>query len=211
MEGFYINLNSRTDRKNHIEKLKVEYPFFQNIKRMEAIYSDKYGLGCALSHLKCLEELEKIDKPYYLIMEDDFFILNKENFDNFINDFEKIKNNNNWDVITLTPKGNTTKKFFLGNFNKIIRTQTATCYILKSSFLKTLIEIIKQGVEGLKKGSRKIKKHNENCVDQCWKPIQEKTNWIYYYKIFAGQLPGYSDIQKKYVNYNKRFLSQKNK
>jgi len=49
----------------------------------------------------------KRNDKYYIILEDDFFFLNKENFNNFTKDFDKIKNDDNWDIIVLTPKGNT--------------------------------------------------------------------------------------------------------
>ena len=38
MEGFYINLKNRTDRKRHMEKLKQKYPIFKNIQRDIYIY-----------------------------------------------------------------------------------------------------------------------------------------------------------------------------
>ena len=37
---------------------------------------------------------------------------------------------------------------------------------------------------------------NKYSLDQCWKPIQKKTI-SYITKIFGGQLPGYSDIEKE--------------
>ena len=33
---------------------------------------------------------------------------------------------------------------------------------------------------------------------------------IYYKHIFAGQLPGHSDIEQRYVDYNRRFIEQPN-
>ena len=128
MNGYYINLAHRTDRRTHFEKLKNDFPFFKNIKRMEAVYSKQYGVGCSASHINCLSECQKQSEPYYLIMEDDFFILNKTHFDNFTKEFEKLKNDNDWDVITLTPRGKTQIKNYKSNFHKIIDTQTATAY-----------------------------------------------------------------------------------
>ena len=49
---------------------------------------------------------------------------------------------------------------------------------------------------------------NKYALDQCWKPLQEKSNFIYFNKIYAGQLEGYSDIEQKNINYNQRFLNQ---
>ena len=204
MNGFYINLKTRTDRNNHIEKLKNNYDFFKNIERFEAIFDNKYGVGCALSHIECLKKLLKLNDEYYLILEDDFFIINNKEFLNFINEFEKIKNNNNWDLITLTPRGDTEIKNYIGNFHKIINNQTSAAYIIKHNFIQKLLPVFIDGTKKLYNGDDP----NLYCLDQCWKPLQKSSNWIYYHIPFAGQLPNYSDIEKKYTNYNKRFLEQ---
>lgn len=209
MNGFYINLNHRTDRKKHIDLLQINNPFFTNIKRFNAIYSDKYGVGCCLSHIKCLEECLNLNDDYYLIMEDDFTILNQEAFNNFVNEFEKIKNDTDWDVITLTPRGTTQEKEYKPSFNKIIDSQTTTGYIIKHGFIKELLKALEYGVDGLIKGYTGPMP-NPYCADQCWKPLQLSSNWIYFNKIFGGQLPCHSDIENRVVDYNFGFLDQIN-
>ena len=57
MKGYYINLDSRKDRKEHFEKNIKKYPFFSNIKRFNAVYHKAYGVGCILSHIGCIKEL----------------------------------------------------------------------------------------------------------------------------------------------------------
>tara|TARA_B100001540_G_scaffold316837_1_gene347787 strand:+ start:6355 stop:6978 length:624 start_codon:yes stop_codon:yes gene_type:complete len=206
MEGFYINLKHRTDRNQHMEKLKEKYPIFKNIQRFNAFLDNRYGVGCSRSHIEALKLLLSKNQPYYLILEDDFFILNEDNFNCFIQDFEKIKNNPDWDMIVLTPRGKTTKKNYMENFHKIVEHQTATGYIIKDYLIKPLLLLLIEGNKHLCLG------HNPNywCSDQCWKPLQKKTNFVYYEKIFAGQLPSYSDIEKQFVDYNQRFLDQVN-
>lgn len=206
MKGFYINLEGRKDRNNHIIKLKKDNHFFKNIERFNAIYSDIYGVGCLESHIKCLELCLMMSDNYYLIMEDDFFILNQSNFNKFVDDFESIKTEN-WDIITLTPRGTTCKKYLLDKFHRIIDTQTTTAYIIKHDFIQKLLPILQDSLPKLKNAKNREESHL-NCIDQCWKPIQMNSIWLYYHKIFAGQLPGYSDIEKTYVDYNQRFLDQ---
>jgi GR25 family glycosyltransferase involved in LPS biosynthesis len=210
MNGFYINLPYRGDRREHFEKLQKDFPFFKNIKRMDAIYSKESAAGCCSSHINCLTECLKLTDKYYLIMEDDFFVFNKVHFYNFVKEFEKIKNDNDWDIITLTPRGTTDKKYFKPKFHKIIDTQTATGYIIKHEFIKQLLPVWKNGLKGLIKGfvPKFHDEANPYCTDQCWKPLQLKSNWLYFHEIFAGQLPSYSDIEKKVVDYNRRFIEQ---
>jgi len=207
INGFYINLKHRSDRKEHFENYKIKFDFLKNIERFDAIYDEKYGVGCALSHILCLEKCLELNDDYYLIMEDDFYLLNEDNFNEFIDEFEKIKNNNEWDVITLTPRGETKEKYFYKSFHKIIDNQTATGYIIKHNFINVLLPILKEGLEGLKKANNKKESH-PFVNDQVWKPLQLKNNWLYFHKIFGGQLPSYSDIKKRNVNYNERFLKQ---
>jgi len=204
MNGYYINLSHRVDRKENIESLKVKYPFFSNIKRMNAIKHTRGDIGCSLSHIVCLTELLKRNEDHYMVIEDDLIIFDDNNFKEFIIHFEEIKTNDDWDLITLTPRGNTIQKYYIKGFNRIINNQTTTGYIVKHSFIKKLIEYYKIGVEGLMRN----KDPNTHALDQCWKPLQEKSNFIYFNKIYGGQQEGYSDIEKKNVNYNERFLSQ---
>ena len=208
MKGYYINLDSRKDRKEHFEKNIKKYPFFSNIKRFNAVYHKAYGVGCILSHIGCIKELLKEDDDYYLIMEDDFCILNEDNLNEFFFEFDKIKDNNEWDMITLTPRGKTVKKNKINNFNQICDCQTATGYIIKKEILPILMDVFKKGALGLMKGYRGPPP-NPYFNDQCWKPLQEKTTWLYFNKIYGGQLPGYSNIEERIVDYNKVFLMQK--
>ena len=206
MDGFYINLNHRTDRRQHIETLIQTHPFFKNIERMEAICNERGDIGCSMSHIKCLTDLLHKNKDYYLIIEDDFFILNETNFTNFVDEFEVIKDSAEWDVLTLTPRGDTKVKNYLSSFNRVENNQTATGYIVKHRFIETLLTYFKKGVSKLMNGG----KPGRNALDQCWKPLQKISNFIYYQHIFAGQRPGHSDIEQTYVDYNRRFIEQPN-
>ena len=48
-----------------------------------------------------------------MVYEDDFFILNENNYNQFINNFNEIRNNNDWDITVLTPRGDTVKKIIM--------------------------------------------------------------------------------------------------
>lgn len=209
MNGFYINLDKRTDRNEHfLKNIKGKYSFFKNVKRMSAVHDTRYGLGCILSHMKCIENLMTKADDYYIILEDDFCILNHENFVDFTKEFENIKERKDWDVITLTPRGKTNFKNKVNNFNQIIDCQTATGYIIKKHMLPILLDIFKSGASGLEKGYTGGGV-NPYCADQCWKSLQINYTWLYFNKIFGGQLPGYSDNEKMNVDYNARFVAQK--
>tara|TARA_B100000902_G_C27207201_1_gene862321 strand:+ start:192 stop:815 length:624 start_codon:yes stop_codon:yes gene_type:complete len=204
MKGYYINLNNRTDRKQHIEDMKETYSFFKDIERFEAIKDIKGEIGCAKSHLSVLHKLSKKNEPYYLILEDDFIILNENNFLLFEKAFNEIKNNDSWDIITLTPRGTTEKHYFINDFHKIIDSQTTSGYIIKHRFIHILFHYFKLGLWILMNNGLPI----HGSIDQTWKPLQLRSKFLYYDKIFAGQSDGYSDIEKQIVNYNDRFIDQ---
>ena len=215
MNGLYINLKERTDRKKHFENLKKKYDFFKNINRFEAILpppcplAQSPGLvGCCMSSIECMKKLSTSTDKYVGLFEDDFVIFPRchTHFENFIKDFQKIKDKD-WDIIVLTPRGDmistdTSLKEY--GFLRIKNHQTTTGFIVKPSFLKILIPHLIYGLNMMLKGGNT----DLYAGDQVWKPLQEKYKFYYYHKLIAGHLPGYSSIEKKNVNYNQRFARQ---
>jgi GR25 family glycosyltransferase involved in LPS biosynthesis len=202
MNGVYINLSHREDRMRHIETLKQTYPFFRNVKRMNAIKNVRGDIGCSQSHIKALS-LQADEDEYFIIMEDDFCILNVENFKLFVTEFNNIKDDQTWDVLTLTPRGDTVKRGKY--FNYIQNNQTATCYIVRSRFKDILLTNFKNGyLQLIQNKDKKL-----YSLDQHWKVLQQN-NFIYFNRIFGGQLESYSDIEKRNVNYNGRYIGQVN-
>jgi len=202
---YYINLEHRVDRKDNIEsQMKI---FDTSYTRVDAIYNKNGAIGCGLSHIKALKMAYESNKPYSIILEDDFFIFSYEAYSNFSKAFQKIKLSDSWDIIVMTPRGDTidsSSNLVIDGFRKIRNNQTATGYIIKNAMIPILIDNLKTAVAGL------IKNLDPNiyAIDQYWKRLQETYKFYYYKDIFAGQLPGYSDIEKRQVDYNARFLDQ---
>lgn len=202
MKGYYINLDHREDRKTHFENNIKSNDFFKNVERFTAIKGNPGYIGCSKSHIELLTKFLDEDGEYFMVCEDDISIINNKKFENFIIDFNKIKNTNNWDLITLTPyqSDNNIKQnneMLQSNFMRLKSSQTTACYIIKKSFIKLLLENFKYSTENL------IKSNNYPiyAIDQYWKRLFPIHN-IYAYKTkFVIQLPGYSDINQCYVNY----------
>lgn len=199
MKGFYINLDKRLDRREHFENIS---PIFKNIKRFPAIeYSPGY-IGCAMSHIAVLKKGLDIEGEYIFIFEDDFMILNMDNFNHFLNDFKVAVFN--WDIIVLTPRGITIHKKSSEKFKRIFDNQTCTGYIIKKKFIPILIQNLEESLQNLLNGES----YMIYGIDQYWKKLQLKYKFYYYSSIFGGQLPGWSNIENRMVNYNERFLKQ---
>ena len=208
MHGLYINLSERTDRKEHFETRVKSNMFFSNINHMDAIKHPISATGCSLSHLTILKKFENTEYPYIAVMEDDFFILEQNNFNDFVKDFESIQNSTDWKIIVLTPTGisiNSTTEMSNANFKRIINNQTTTGYIIKKEMIPILIKNVEECI-GMQLQGVPI---HISAIDIYWKKLQNEYPFYYYSKIYGGQLPGWSSIENRVVDYNQQFINQK--
>ena len=201
ISGLYINLDKRKDRRDHFKKLKSENPFFKNVNRLPAIEDKKGFIGCGKSHIIALKQLLKQKDEYYIVCEDDLNILNQSYFNNFTSQFDKVKNNPEWDIIVLTPRGISMeghKSMASNGFMRIYDNQTATGYIIKRKMIPILIKNFSEAVMNLLKGGE----YGLYGIDQYWKRLQKAYKFYYYKDVCCGQLPGYSNIENINVDYN---------
>ena len=208
INGFYINLDERKDRLDYFEKMKSDNLFFKNIQRFSAIKDRNGALGCTLSHYNILKSLCNTYKEdeYIALLEDDFLILDQNIFNDFVKDFNTIKNNNDWSVITFARRAGIYYGKYNDKFNFIRGTQTTTGYIIKTKFIDTFLNQLQIGITNMKNGLSV----NNNTIDQIWKPLQIDNNFIYYNKIFVGQLPSYSNVERRMTNYNGHYINEIN-
>jgi len=210
IQGYYINLDERVDRKTHFENVIKSRAFFSNLQRIPAIKNTDGAIGCGLSHIKSLILSKNItDTCYVGIFEDDFYILNEQACAEFIDAFTRISESDEWDCILLTPRGDTqyndsSEYMKTHGFKRITKSQTTTAYIIKKTVIDTLQQNLKDAVANLIKGGDK----NTYSIDQYWKRLQTEHRFYYFENIFAGQLPGWSSIENRMTNYNDRFLKQ---
>lgn len=199
MDGFYINLEKRIDRKKKIENLQNSYPFFKNIKHFKAIYDADGRIGCYKSHIKCLELCLHQEGDFFLIIEDDFSISNVSFYKQFLVDFPFLQMKENWDIFLFT---NSLRKFkkkpFFYNFYQTLNAQTTTGYIIRKTFIPIFLKHLKIGLNLYSKTRKKY-----FSIDYYWKILQKRYFFVYYHKKFIIQYPNFSDIEKKNVNYFK--------
>lgn len=197
MKGYYINLECRRDRRRHIENNILTLDFFKDLERFSAIKNQEqcpelYSVGCSESWVKIIEKCIEIkDQDYFLLIEDDISIDNDDIFNNFLQDFEEIKEKE-WDVITLTPHwgngnditlDNTFPKFY-DNFYKIRQSFTTTGIIIKKKFLSTFLKNLKDGLKLLKE----TKCDSLYKTDIYWFSLQEEHTFLCYQEDFCSQL-----------------------
>jgi glycosyl transferase family 25 len=191
---FYINLNRRIDRKEHIEKELNNF----NLKyeRFEAIETPGCGIiGCGLSHLQVLKIAKERNYKNVLILEDDFqFIVTKEEFEKELHDFFEL--NLDYDVCFLSYRVLVASHTTYPNVNKVLESQTASGYIVSNKYYDSLIQLYETAIPLLEA----TRMHWLYANDQVWKELQRKDNWFYLTKRIGKQIPSYSDNGECFID-----------
>lgn len=192
---FYINLESRPDRKI----------FFENQMRMLGLKAVRFNairnacgaIGCSLSHLALLKYAKKHKLDHILIMEDDIMFLNPKMFIHNLNNL--LAKHKDFDVLLIA--GNNMGEYTrLDEFCvKIQKCQTTTGYLVKSHYYDKIIKNFEEGVDNLIKN---LSLMNKYAIDQYWVSLQLVDKWYLLTPLTVSQKPDYSDIEKKHINYN---------
>jgi len=198
----YINLESRTDRKEHVvaELNKLGIDEVRGFTRFNAVKlpTGNGALGCSMSHLKCLEMAKKNEWSHVLICEDDIVFLDPALFISQINAF--LSKSHSWDVLLLAGNNMLPYSPFDNTCIQVMHCLTTTGYIVQNHYFDTLIDHFKTGLLGLLKEPNK---HIIFALDQYWKILQKKDTWYLIIPLSVIQKDDYSNIENKYVNYSR--------
>lgn len=202
---FYINLESRTDRKNQIEnEIKKLDPRFEITERFNAIKLNKTknkvidgALGCSSSHLEIIKICKNRGYKNVLILEDDFeFLVSKEYFLNLLDVFNNNIKKYNF-IILGTNYGSFIDTKFKNIYN-VKNTQTTSAYIINESIYNEYIKTIEDSINQLIKTKNRYK----FAIDQAWKTLQNKDTYSFNKTQRIGkQRESFSDIEGHNVNY----------
>jgi glycosyl transferase family 25 len=194
---FYINLEHRTDRKEHVETELLKIGLIG--QRFNAIKMDNGAIGCSMSHLKLLQDAVKHNLEHILIVEDDITFLNPTLFINQINNFFKL-HNNNWDVILFAGNNIPPYQNIDDTCIKVSRCQTTTGYLVNGHYIKILLQNVKMGLTQLLNNPFQ---RNLFAIDKYWFILQSLHNWYLIIPPTVVQQEGYSDIEKRVTNFEK--------
>jgi GR25 family glycosyltransferase involved in LPS biosynthesis len=198
---FYINLESRPDRLQHVQqelkKMNID------AERMNAIKMAEGAIGCTLSHIRCLELAKERQYPHVFIVEDDITFLQPDLLSENLKKFEENTELQCWDVLIIggnnCPPYTRVTDYCIRAFNN----QTTTGYIVKSHYYDTLIANFKESAQMLMRNP-----HNkrEYALDMYWKRLQQTGVWLMIIPATVTQYQDYSDIEKRVVNYDHLML-----
>lgn len=197
----YINLDSRTDRREQIESELVKMNWTEKAERFSAISMPNLGaIGCSMSHLNCLKLAKKNDWTHVLILEDDVVFTDPEVLNAQTTLF--FKTINEWDVLLFS--GNCHKPYQEINAScvKVSRCLTTAAYLVKRDYYDTLIRNITQGIQRLIETKMKYM----FAIDVYWMKLQERDRWYLIVPITATQRSNYSDIENAYTDFSQHLM-----
>ena len=198
---FYINLEHRTDRKEHVEKELLNIGL-KEAQRFNAIKMENGAVGCSMSHLRILQDAQKNNLDHILIVEDDITFLDPELFKNQLNKFFET-HKNNWDVVLLAGNNMPPYKIIDDTCIQVSRCQTTTGYIVNGHYIKTLLQNVKIGLTHL---INKPTEHAKYAIDKYWFILQQLYKWYLIVPLTVVQREDYSDIEKRVTNFEKHML-----
>jgi len=196
----YINLDRRRDRREHVERELALLGFYQP-QRFRAIAHSFGTLGCSLSHLACLRMAMQEDWPHVMIVEDDILFIDKPRLWEQIDLF--LKETDTWDVLLLGGNNIESVTPSCAHSVRVSSCQTTTGYIVQRPYYETLIANVSLGVGQL---LRQPHLKSKFAIDQFWRLLQKRDRWFLLLPLIVTQTEGYSDIEKKRVEYNKVML-----
>jgi len=197
----YINLAHRVDRNEHI--LQEIYKLCNDdskIHRIDAIQKDPGILGCGYSHIKAVKYA--FDHPEWntvLILEDDFTFESDSSNEIQMKLDLFLSSCNEYDVALLSFNHN---KLDYNDTDilykkKVLYSQTASSYIIKRHYLRTLLDNMMEGLYDMVKNGKKF----ENAIDIYWTRLMPLDKWYTIYPALGYQYANYSDIEKRCVYY----------
>jgi glycosyl transferase family 25 len=197
---FYINLDSRQDRNQHVlNQLDMIGAPQEKIERFSAIKHERGYIGCTLSHIECMKLAIQRNYKNIMVIEDDihftdnvFFKNNcnkifAQNFDAFMIGVHII----NYEIIN-------------DDFIKVIRGLTTTGYIIRNHYFQKLLENYDFGVKNL----ILAKNNHQYSIDVHNSCLQKQDNWISFRNLTVSQIKSFSDIENQIVDYDHCMLKK---
>ncbi len=192
---FYINLEHRRDRKQHIEqelrRLNVSSRKMIAIKGVHDILNGHRG--CLWSHIDALLQAKKLKCSTALILEDDcIFESSAEKIHELLCHFMDHVQEDGWDVFLL---GGKIKKKMQSSLPKIFRIQKSFlshAYVVHGNYIDSLLRCFYQALQLMEKCwfSEEALVY---ALDHQWSDYQAKDRW-FAGEMIAHQVDSFSDI-----------------
>ena len=191
---FYINLENRPERNLdtivELKKLGIKKP-----NRFNAVSHNIPLVGCAMSHIACLEKAKELNWDYVIIFEDDIKIEGKQKIIEKFNKFIKY----DFDVLYLGCWNYQKPIQIERDLAKVVKASCLHAYIVKSHYYDTLIDRLKESIDLKLKDPNNGKYNNDEWIGE----LQLKDRWYCITPVHITQKDGYSDNFNEIRNYSK--------
>lgn len=199
---FYINLEHRKDRKEHMESWLQETGVpADKIERIDAIYKPEKGyLGCTASHVKALETFLESNHKICCIYEDDYMPLHKETY---WSEVQKVFDANvDFDLIMLSYNGIQPEETEHPFLVKTRHAQTTSGYMITREFAPSLLQTFREAYQfAIEEEAKTNHKAVMYCCDIYWWKLISVSKWYVFMPRLGLQMASYSDIEQRHVNY----------
>jgi GR25 family glycosyltransferase involved in LPS biosynthesis len=193
---YFINLNHRLDRKQHMIELLKESNLFDISERISALYNKALPhAGCVLSHIASIERFIGSGEEYCLILEDDF---TTDDIKNLKVNIEKLFIDNvDFDIVQLSGNHIQLSDCEYTYLKSVIDSQTTSGYIINKRFATKLLDNFKESYSLISEFGRR----HEFCLDIYWKKLQPVSKWYCFSPAIGYQMNSYSDIENFVASY----------
>ena len=204
--AIYINLESRTDRRAHVEaqlaSLKSNGMPNLAAERFNAIkHATSGAIGCTMSHMRCIQLAKERGWDHVLVCEDDVLFTNVPLFSTQLSKF--MATVPHWDVVLLA--GNNIPPYRVVNDAcvQVGSCQTTTAYIVRAHYYDALIANYRAGAHKL---MRSPEQKIHYAIDRYWFELQRRDRWFLITPLSVVQREDYSDIEGRVTNYEHLML-----
>lgn len=206
--ALYINLESRADRRAHVEAQLASLKHSANglstlvAERFNAIkHATSGAIGCSMSHLRCIQLAKARGWDHVLVCEDDVLFTNVPLFLTQLTKF--MATVPKWDVVLLA--GNNVPPYRVVNSAcvQVGSCQTTTAYIVRAHYYDALIANYRAGINLL---MRSPEQKFHYAIDRYWFELQRRDRWFLITPLSVVQREDYSDIEQRVTNYGHLML-----
>lgn len=176
------------------------------LRRWSAVADADYGaLGCAKSHVSALAHfLTRDTAPYALVLEDDFELVRP--WGEFVERFNALAPRRiDWDALLLMGTAVMAGPAQEPGFARVFEAQSAAAYLVPRRYAPQLLACFADSVphmESLRGLQPRAAVTHRFAIDQAWKALQRRDRWYICNPAFGRQRPGWSDIERREVDYD---------
>jgi glycosyl transferase, family 25 len=199
---FYINLDERSDRKLMVQRELLKIFEYDVLERFPAIKEKNGALGCSKSHLEVLKLAISRGYKNYIVVEDDFQIIDLPNLQKSMEQYNTVKNKIKCDILLLTAN---TYQFAQTNLKHLIRSlfsYSTMGYLVQESYYDKLKENFEEGISLLTKTAQ----NKKYAIDVFWHKLQKEDMWLQLFPVCIIQRPDFSNITGKIEDYTESIL-----